>query len=190
MRELYAAVRSGDPAAVQKIVDAEPGLALFAAAMQGDVAALENLLSANRSSVNQALISSLSSDGWTPLHLAALFGRADAVRLLINKGADVAARSGNAMANTALHAAAAGRASGVAKILIECGASPNTRQNGGWTPLHAAAQNGDVELARTLLDSGADVTIRADNQQSPLDLALTKGQQAMVEFLEERGARL
>ena len=41
-----------------------------------------------------------------------------------------------------------------------------------------------------LLDSGADVTIRADNQQSPLDLALTKGQQAMVEFLEERGARL
>lgn len=185
MRELYAAVRSGDPVSVQKLVDADPSLALFAAAMQGDVARLESLLSANRS-----LISVLSSDGWTPLHLAALFGRADAVRLLINKGADVAARSGNAMANTALHAAAAGRASGVAKILIECGASPNARQTGGWTPLHAAAQNGDVELAQALLDSGADVTIRADNQQSPLDLALTKGQQAMVELLEARGARL
>jgi ankyrin repeat protein len=94
------------------------------------------------------------------------------------------------MANTPLHAAAAGRSAEVAKLLIDCGASLNARQNGGWTPLHAAAQNGDVELARTLLECGADVTLRADNQQSPLDLALTKGHQAMVDFLESKGARL
>lgn len=189
MRELYAAVRAGDPALVQglvqKIVEADPSLAFFAAVLQGDVAQLETLLAANRS-----LVSVLSSDGWTPLHLAALFGRLEAARLLMNKGAEVSARSGNAMENSPLHAAAAGRAADVAKLLIERGASPNARQNGGWTPLHAAAQNGDVAFARVLIDSGADVSIRADNQQSALDLALLKGHQGMVEFLESRGARL
>jgi ankyrin repeat protein len=185
MRELYAAARSNDPAQLRALVAADPSLAVFAAAVFGDARELDKLLTANRS-----LVSVLSSDGWTPLHLAALFGRIDAARLLINKGADVAARSGNAMANTPLHAAAAGRSAVVAKHLMDCGAGANARQNGGWTPLHAAAQNGDIELARTLIEGGADANVRADNQQSPLDLALTKGRQEMVDFLESRGAKL
>jgi ankyrin repeat protein len=184
MRELYDAIRASDAAKVRAAVEADPGLAVFAAAMQGDAAQLEALLTGNRS-----LASAVSTDGWTPLHLAAHFGRADAVRVLINKGADVAARSANAMANMPLHAAAAGRSAEVAKLLMERGAGPNARQNGGWTPLHAAAQNGDTELARALAEGGADVNIRADNQQTPLDLALTKGQQAMVELLESLGAK-
>jgi ankyrin repeat protein len=185
MRELYAAIRAADAVEIRAIVETDPGLAIFAATMQGDAAQVEALLTGNRS-----LVSVMSSDGWTPLHLAAHFGRTEAARTLINKGADVSARSANALANMPLHAAAAGRSVPVAKLLLDCGASANARQNGGWTPLHAAAQSGDVELAWLLMDSGADVNVRADNQQSPLDLALTKGQQAMVELLESRGAKL
>lgn len=185
MRELYGAVRSGDPSQVQTLVEADPTLAIFAAAMQGDAARIEQLLAGNR-----ALVSAISSDGWTPLHLACHFGREEAARALVNKGADVAARSTNAMTNTPLHAAAAGRSATVAKFLLDRGASANARQNGGWTPLHAAAQNGDAELAGTLIEVGADVNVRAENQQTPLDLALTRGHQAMVEFLESRGAHL
>ncbi len=111
-------------------------------------------------------------------------------RLLLNKGAEVNARSTNAMENMPLHAAAAGKHSEVVKLLIDRGASANVRQHGGWTPLHAAAQNGDLESARTLVAGGADVQTRADNNQSALDLALTKGQQAMVDYLEANGARL
>ncbi len=189
MRELYLAIRSGDAAqadaSVRALIEADPSLAIFAAAMQGDAARIEALLAANRS-----LVSVTSSDGWTPLHLAAHFGREDAARVLVNKGADVAARSANTMANTPLHAAAAGRSVTVAKLLLDRGASANARQNGGWTPLHAAAQNGDEELARTLIEGGADINVRAENQQTPLDLALTRGHQAMVELLESRGARL
>jgi uncharacterized protein len=185
MRKLFEAVRAGDQEGVVALVVADPSLAIFAAAIQGDTGALEALLAANR-----ALISAVSSDGWTPLHLAAHFGKQEAVRLLLNKGAKADARSTNAMQNTPLHAAAAGRAAGVAKLLIDHGASVNARQHGGWTPLHAAAQNGDIEFSRILLEAGADVNARADNHQSPLDLALTKGQQAMVEWLEARGASL
>src|SRR5262245_5556581 len=82
MKELFEAVRAGDPARVQALVDQDPTLAIFAAAILGETARLEDLLAANRS-----LISTLSSDGWTPLHLAAYFGKLDAARLLLNKGA-------------------------------------------------------------------------------------------------------
>jgi ankyrin repeat protein len=185
MKELFEAIRAGDSSRVAELVAADPSLEIFAAAIQGDAARIEALLAANRS-----LVSGFSSDGWTPLHLAAFFGKAEAARLLLNKGAEVNARSTNAMENMPLHAAAAGRHADVVKLLIERGASANARQHGGWTPLHAAAQSGDLEIARTLVDAGADVQARADNNQTALDLALIKAQQAMVDYLEANGARL
>jgi ankyrin repeat protein len=183
MKELFEAVRAGDLARVAALVEADPALAIFAASILGETQQLEELLAANRS-----LVTSLSSDGWTPLHLAAFFGRKEAVQALLNKGAEVNARSTNPMQNMPLHAAAAGRHAEVATLLLSRGATANARQHGGWTPLHAAAQNGDMEMAKALLYGGADVRSRADNHQTPLDLALTKGQQAMVDFLEANGA--
>ena len=185
MKELFEAIRANDPTKVASLVAADPSLAIFAAAIQGDCSQLEALLSTNRS-----LISALSPDGWTPLHLAAFFGRLDAARLLLNKGAQVNARSTNQMENMPLHAAAAGRHADVIKLLLDHGASVNARQHGGWTPLHAAAESGDVEIARTLVAAGADVQTRADNNQTALDLALTKARQGMVDFLEANGASL
>jgi ankyrin repeat protein len=168
MKELFEAIRAGDVSRVAALVEADPSLAIFAASIQGDTVRIEELLAANRS-----LISAVSTDGWTPLHLAAFFAKKDAVRVLLNNGATVNARSTNAMENTPLHAAAAGRDADTAKLL-----------------LHAAAQNGDVEMARALIASGADVQARAENNQNALDLALTKGQQTMVDFLETNGAGL
>ncbi|HEY2845577.1 MAG TPA: ankyrin repeat domain-containing protein [Bryobacteraceae bacterium] len=185
MKELFEAVRAGDLARVQTLVDADPALAIFAASMLGDVLRLEELLAGNAS-----LITAVSTDGWTPLHLAAFFGKSDAARLLLDKGASVTARSTNAMANTPLHAAAAGQNAEIVTLLLEHGAHANAQQSGGWTALHSAAQNGDLESARALLAGGADVSARAENHQKPLDLALTKGRQAMVDFLEAIGAKL
>jgi ankyrin repeat protein len=185
MKELFEAVRAGDLARVQTLVDADPTMAIFAAAILGDTSRLEELLAGNRS-----LVSAVSSDGWTPLHLAAFFGKGDAARLLLNKGASVTARSTNPMANTPLHAAAAGQHPELVKLLLDRGANANAQQHGGWAPLHSAAQNGDLASARALIDAGADVSIRADNNQKPLDMALTGARQAMVEFLEANGAKL
>src|SRR5258706_2220125 len=181
MKELFEAIRAGELSRVTALVEADPTLAIFAAAILGRTEEIEHLLAGNRS-----LVSALSTDGWTPLHLAAFFGQSESARLLLNKGAAVNARSTNAMQNMPLHAAAAGRHGDIAKLLLDHGASANARQHGGWTPLHAAAQNGDLEMARALLASGADVGARADNNQTALDLALTKAQQAMVDFLESK----
>ncbi len=75
----------------------------------------------------------------------------------MNRGANVDARSTNAMKNTPLHAAVAGRkADAMSQCLLERGADVNARQHGGWTALQGAAQAGDREIVKLLLANGAD----------------------------------
>ncbi len=185
MKELFEAVRAKDAARIETLVAADPTLAIFAAAMTGDIENLETMLTGNR-----ALVNAVSTDGWTPLHLAAFFGQEVAARTLLNKGASTKTRSTNPMSNLPIHAAAAGKHSGIVKLLLEHGTPANAQQHGGWTALHAAAQHGDVDMAKVLVANGADVSARADNHQRPLDLAVLKAHQAMVEFLEANGAAL
>lgn len=131
-----------------------------------------------------ALLASHNSDGWTPLHLAAFFGRVNLAAVLLERGADVNAVSTNQMQNAPLHAAVAGRKTEVVKLLVSQGANLNGRQTGGWTPLHGAAQNGDLEIVETLLVNGAHAHARADNNQSPLDLAMLRGHAEVVALLQ------
>lgn len=48
----------------------------------------------------------------------------------------------------------------VKRLVLDCGADPNVRNNDGWTPLHSAAFRCRVDVARVLLDHGADLTIK------------------------------
>ncbi len=136
------------------------------------------------------LLEAHSTDGWTPLHLAAFFGWAELANVLIDKGANVESRSTNSMKNTPLHAAAAGGAALLVDLLLKRGAKPNATQEGGWTALHAAAQAGNRAMAETLIANGANVNQQADNNQTPLDMALLKGHQELVDLLENLGATL
>ena len=83
---------------------------ILAAVYRGDDARLRQLL-AQESKLD---VFEAAADGWTPLHLAAFFGRADAVDVLLAAGADVRALSRNHEGNMPLHAALAGR--GVGRI--------------------------------------------------------------------------
>ncbi|HTA71889.1 MAG TPA: ankyrin repeat domain-containing protein [Bryobacteraceae bacterium] len=154
-------------------------LDIFAACMAG---ALQRVAELARE--EPALIKSYSQDGWTPLHLACFFNQPAIAEALILEGADVQARSRNAMKNAPLHAAAAGRSRESVRILIEHGADVNAKQEAGWTALHAASQNGDIEMVRLLIAGGAHVHARAENNQNALDLAMTKGHQAVVDILD------
>ncbi|HEX5830838.1 MAG TPA: hypothetical protein VFY16_07665, partial [Gemmatimonadaceae bacterium] len=66
----------------------------------GDAAGL-----ARRLSMHAGAAQERSGDGWTPLHLAGYFGHAAVAEQLLDAGADLAAVSANALANTPLHAA-------------------------------------------------------------------------------------
>lgn len=139
----------------------------FEAAALGDADRLRAALDAE-----PGLVTRFSHDGWTLLHLAGFFGHLEAVPLLLERGADAAVFSINAMRNTPLHAALSGPlpAEGV-RLLVEAGADVNARQHGGFTALHSAAQGGKMEVIDLLLDRGARVDAATEDGRRPLDFA-------------------
>ena len=156
---------------------------IAAAAEAGDAERIREILQRDASAVNTP-----NTDGWTPLHLAAFYGRREAATVLLDHGADVAAASTNGMANQLLHAAAAGRHLSLVELLLAHGADPNARQHGGWTPLQAAAQHGDAAMIRVLLAHGADVEALSDDGRNAIDLAAAAGHGEVVELLRRDAA--
>ena len=156
---------------------------MFDAAAIGDVEALRRALGRSAKRAN-----AFSEDGFAPLHLAAYFGRLDAAELLLDRGADIEARSTNSRLRhvTPLHSAAAGRQTAVAVLLLDRGADPNVVQPGGWTPLHQAAANGDLVLCKALLKRGAKRAPQSDDRSRPLDFAVENHHQEIVRLLKPR----
>ena len=125
-----------------------------------------------------------SSDGWTPLHLAAFFGRDEAVSLLIDHGAPLDAHSTNATRNTPLHAALAGATkASVVRRLILAGADVEARGAQNITPLHLAASRGDIALCDLLVARGADPQAVMEDGTTPSMLAATRGFTGLGEHL-------
>ena len=153
-------------------------LDVFEAAAVGRVERVRELLDGDRE-----LVSAFSTDGFTPLHLAAFFGHAEVAELLLERGADVASVARNQMRVMPLHSAAAGKHVAIARLLVEHGADVNASQERGFTPLHAAAQNGDVELARLLLEGGADPEPATEDGRRAADFAAEKGHDEVLTVL-------
>jgi len=130
-----------------------------------------------------ALIDAVSPDGFSPLGLAAFFGREETVEFLIDEGADVNARSRNELGVAPLHSAVAARNARIVGALLGAGAQPNPAQQGGFTPLHSAAMTGDVEIVRLLLASGADKEARSNDGKTPLAIAEEKNQKSAADLL-------
>jgi ankyrin repeat protein len=118
-----------------------------------------------------ALAQAYADDGFQPLGLAAFFGHADVVNLLLERGAPVNAASRNAQRVMPLHSAVAGQHLAVAQALVAAGADVNATQTDDFTPLQGAAQNGQMEMVRLLLQAGADPGMRQRDGQSALDIA-------------------
>ena len=75
--------------------------------------------------------------------------------MLVDRGADMAARAQNEIANTPLHAAAAGGRGAVVELLVERGADVNAVAN-GLRPLDIAAGREDQEMMSYLAAHGAE----------------------------------
>ena len=119
-----------------------------------------------------SLVDPFAPDGFHPLALAAFFGNDEIVRLLLDRGADVSVVARNERIQvTALHAAAAGNHTEIARLLLAAGAPVDAEQPGGFTALHSAAQNGNAELVRLLLEHGADPEQRTADGRAARDLA-------------------
>ena len=175
---LMAALYRGHARVVDALVDRGAELDIFSAAALGKTDALEAAIAASPAAVN-----SFAYDGWTPLHLAAFFGRQAAAERLLAAGADINALSRNALVNTPLHAAVAGGHVDVSLLLIEKGSNVNVADAGGHTPFHIAAEAGYVPVAKALLARGADAHIVDAEDRTPLARAVAKGHVEIVDLI-------
>ena len=172
-----------DRTMVDAIVAADPDMDVFDAAAMGHVDRLRHRLEEDPARAN-----AFAGDGFTPLHLAAFFGKTEIARILLAEGALVDTYGRNGLANQPLHAAAAGRHIEVCRVLLAAGADVDATQHGGFTPLHEAAQSGDVELAELFLSAGADPTIRAEDGRTAAELATDAGHADLAARLREVAA--
>jgi ankyrin repeat protein len=175
---LMAALYRGHLGIVEALERAGAPLDIFAASAIGNMDALERAIAASPAAVH-----TYAYDGWTPLHLAAFFGRRDAAERLLAAGAPIDAVSQNALRNTPLHAAVAGGHVAVSLLLIEAGADVNVGDAGGHTPFHIAAEGGYVPVAKALMERGADAHVVDAEDRTPLARAVTRGHTEIVDLI-------
>ncbi len=213
-QELIAAVRAGDVSQVAGLVTENPALA-NAHAESGESAvllatyyghrAIADLLIARGASLSffeaaatgrtervekylradSALVNTFSPDGFTVLGLAAFFGHAALVDLLLANGAQVNVSSRNPLKVMPLHSSVAARQLGISRALLEHGANVNAAQQDDYTPLHEAAGNGDIKMIELLFAHGADTTAQLTNGLTPFDTAMKAGHIAVAELIQK-----
>ena len=158
---------------------------------------------------NAAIVEALVKAGAPPnvIMTAARVGNPDAVRILLDHGADANTRE-SIYGETALMWASAENHPAAAKLLIEHGAEVNARStalkypkdrfglegvitvlpHGNWTPLMYAARQGSLGAARVLAEMGADLNLKDPDGTTALLLAIINSHYDTAALLLTKGA--
>jgi ankyrin repeat protein len=138
------ALYRGEPEQARALLGPEDELPAYEAAAFGRLERLERLIDDDPANANDR-----SPDGFTALHLAIFGESAGAVRLLVDRGADLEAVSSAEIAQvTPLGTAAFLRSTALARVLLEAGADPATG-------LATARANEDEAFEALLAEFGA-----------------------------------
>lgn len=123
--------------------------------------------------------------GNTPLDSAAFWGHAQALEILLNKGASTKAKRGQYP--PLYWAASMGRRRSALKLIV-AGADVRTSLPDGRTALHAAAEKGLLDVVRELIRHGAQANATDQTGHTPLLNALEHGRDDLACFLIESNA--
>lgn len=123
--------------------------------------------------------------GMTALHVAALCGGSNMMRLLLNHGAEVNGGTVAAAGITPLHRAAVSGYMECGKVLLEAGAAVNRADMHGDTALHWAAQRGHRRFSRLLLRHGANRMATNKRGETARELALKGGHAKVIALFAE-----
>jgi ankyrin repeat protein len=147
------------------------------ATQNGDVAEMRRLV-ANGRDVNER-----DADGLAALHVAAVNGDVEVIRVLVVElGADKDAK--DAAGQAALHYAAATGHVEAIKALVQLGVNKDAKNANGET-LYIAAFNGHVEAIKALEQLGAQIDAQAADGQTPLDVSIGEGHHQAAQVLRE-----
>lgn len=122
----------------------------------------------------------------SPLLIAAAYGRASLVKLLLDEKARTDCI--DCFNRTPLSRSAEIGAEATVQLLLIHGADVDIPDEDGLTPLHYAAGEGHLSVAALLLDAGADLSIADGDGETSLLLAAKRGHKAVVKLLLDAGA--
>uniref|UniRef100_A0A8C5X8K9 Ankyrin 1 n=1 Tax=Malurus cyaneus samueli TaxID=2593467 RepID=A0A8C5X8K9_9PASS len=126
--------------------------------------------------------------GFTPLHVAAKYGKVDVAELLLAHDAHPNAAGKVSNGLTPLHVAVHHNNLEIVKLLLPKGSSPHNSAWNGYTPLHIAAKQNQMEVASSLLQYGASANAESVQGVTPLHLASQEGHADMVALLFSKQA--
>jgi ankyrin repeat protein len=175
-----AVARSLDSGARPTITDGEGVPALMLAVLFGDAAMVEVLVK-HGADPNQADAAGATALMWAVPHL-------QKVRLLVERGANVNARSSALGRTPLLVAAGSPGATDVLALLLARGADLRARDAAGFNALAIAMQAADVEVVRFLVDRGLDP--KEELPAAALRSVYTRHRPELVEYLMSRGLKI
>jgi ankyrin repeat protein len=154
---------------------------LHLAAASGDVVEMRRLVAAG---VN---VDVLDEHGATALHYAAVFGRLEAIRVLVVAlGANNEAKC--AVGKTPLHVVAQQGLVEAITVLVQLGANKEAKDVNGGTPLHQAVYHGHAEAVKLLVQLGANKDAKTAHGETPLHIASRTGHAKAIKALMQLGA--
>lgn len=136
---------------------------LHAAARGGNLDVVEALLGAGAGVV----VNALAEGGYSPFHVAAIYGSVPAAMALARSGAIVNLKA--SFNKSALYfAATKGHAAMISAMVVDLRLEVDEKDFMGATALHAAAYHGHAECVRALLEVGAQVDSLDNRKMTPL----------------------
>ena len=119
------------------------------------------------------------------LYAACFNGHVNAVRLLLDNGADV--DQANKYGATPVYAACQEGHVDAALLLLDKGADVHKASKSNRTPLHEASYNGHIDVVRLLLAYGADadLDVKDESGDTPVADAKSQGHKAVVKLLKK-----
>jgi ankyrin repeat protein len=121
---------------------------------------------------------------WTPLHYAALYGTAEAVRIVLEAGGDPNARNRSQITPVVYGAYSFEKT----RLLVEKGGDVNAKSSDGYTPLLVASSvPGNGRTVRYLVEKGADAKAQRPSGVDYLMRAAGHEDVQTVRFLLDQG---
>ncbi|XP_070555918.1 uncharacterized protein [Ptychodera flava] len=127
--------------------------------------------------------------GNTPVYTACVSGKLEAVKMLIQHGADVTKL--NDWGDTLLHRAARWGQYDVVEFLLRTTLRRdiNRKNHNGWTALHMAVFYGSASVVRLLLQNRAKADTTDVRRVSPLDTAIEERHREIAKILRGEGLK-